>query len=270
MTEIHEKLLNMLKWFHNFCLENEITYYALGGTALGAVRHKGFIPWDDDIDVGIPRHDYERFIGLAMKESRKGKYMIEYPLKNKDSIYAFTKIYDTDTLLIENASLKTKRGIYIDVFPLDGIGNTIDEAYKNYDIENRFIKMWRLRVSPPKKGHEICKYIAHFIIGLTPQFIFGRKYLIKKVNETAKKIDYNKSAYVANLFGVWGKKEITKKSCFGTPNLVKFEDTQIFIAEDADLYLKTMYGDYMKLPPVEERVAKHDCFIDLHKSYLEE
>jgi lipopolysaccharide cholinephosphotransferase len=84
MTELQSRLLEMLKWFHSFCMENNIKYYALGGTALGAIRHNGFIPWDDDIDVGMPREEYNKLIFLMSKKNENTQYEIEVPLQNKN------------------------------------------------------------------------------------------------------------------------------------------------------------------------------------------
>ena len=124
MNEMQSKLLDMMKWFHGYCEENGLRYYALGGTALGAVRHGGFIPWDDDLDVGMPRADYDRMISLCKNGTGNTRYRIEAPGQNRDFIYPFCKAYDTETTLVENARIKAKRGVYIDIFPLDGIGNT--------------------------------------------------------------------------------------------------------------------------------------------------
>lgn len=139
MNELQKKLVDILSWFHNLCNNNNLNYYAIGGTALGAIRHGGFIPWDDDIDVGMPRTDYEKFIKIANKYSKK--YAIEYPGINKDFLYPYAKIYDTQTTLIENKRYKIKRGIYIDVFPLDGIGNTKKESLKNFKKIDILINM---------------------------------------------------------------------------------------------------------------------------------
>ncbi|MDE6558154.1 MAG: LicD family protein, partial [Clostridia bacterium] len=87
MSELQQRLLDMLKWFHAFCVEHNLRYYALGGTLLGAVRHKGFIPWDDDIDVGMPRKDYNRFIKLMKNADGQSVFRLETPLENKDFVY---------------------------------------------------------------------------------------------------------------------------------------------------------------------------------------
>ena len=95
MTELQSRLLEMLKWFHEFCTKNNLTYYAVGGTTLGAVRHNGFIPWDDDIDVGLPRPDYEKLKQIAKdKVNEKTKYYIEFPSDKKEYAASYGKMYD--------------------------------------------------------------------------------------------------------------------------------------------------------------------------------
>ena len=110
LSLLQQKLLDILKWFHLFCEENNLKYYAIGGTMLGVVRHKGFIPWDDDIDVGMPREDYNKFIELT-KNKQFDKYVVESIYdNNKDFFYPMVKIYDTTTTLIENT--RYKRTLY--------------------------------------------------------------------------------------------------------------------------------------------------------------
>ena len=122
MTELQNRLLIMLKWFHEFCVEHNLRYFALGGTLLGAIRHKGFIPWDDDIDVGMPRADYNKLMELS--DQIQSPYVLETPQSPaKDFIYAYCKLFNTDTTLIEKRKKNMKRVIYIDIFPLDGLGN---------------------------------------------------------------------------------------------------------------------------------------------------
>ena len=139
MTELQQELLKILKWFHGFCVENNLRYYADGGTMLGAVRHKGFIPWDDDVDVCMPREDYNKLISLSA--SLPKPYVLETPQSEaKDFLYAFSKIYNTDTTLIEKGKKNIKRGIYLDVFPLDGLGNSEKEAKKNFARTAKLVK----------------------------------------------------------------------------------------------------------------------------------
>ena len=122
-VELKKKLIDMLKWFHNFCVANNIRYYVLGGTMLGAVRHHGIIPWDDDIDVGVVSDDYLKLEGL-FSHTKQTRYKFEGPsTEASDYYYSFSKLYDTSTTLIENTKYRIKRGVYIDIFPLVGMGN---------------------------------------------------------------------------------------------------------------------------------------------------
>lgn len=270
MNELQEKLLLMFKWFHNFCSEHKLVYYALGGTALGAVRHKGFIPWDDDMDIGMPRPDYEKMLDIIKKENNFGQYIIEYPLEYKDSMYPICKVYDTSTTLIENVKKQPRRGIFIDIFPLDGIGNAEEESKNNYRKINFWIDLLNAKRCAIRKGRSLFKNASIILSNLLPDAVFGKEILIKKINKMALKYDYKNNNYIVNLFGAWKEKEIVEKKCFGIPKLHKFEDTKIYIPEDADSYLTSLYGDYMELPPTEKRVSHHDYIkLDLEKSYLE-
>ena len=115
-NKLKPMLVEMMGWFHNFCVNHNLRYYAAGGTMLGAIRHKGFIPWDDDIDIVMPRTDYEKLEQL-MKNQVCKRYLLETPNTDaKDFFYTFSKLYDTETTLIENTKYKIKRGIYLDIF----------------------------------------------------------------------------------------------------------------------------------------------------------
>ena len=270
MNEIQAKLLDMMKWFHAYCEENGLRYYALGGTALGAVRHGGFIPWDDDLDVGMPRADYDRINALCENGTGNAHYRIEAPGQNRDFIYPFCKAYDTETTLVENARIKVKRGVYIDIFPLDGIGNTKEESEKNYRRINRDISLLNTKICALRRGGRPFRNFFIIVGRMIPDFLVSRDGLIEKINRKGAARPYDEYAYVANLFGEWKANEISERACFGTPTLCKFEDTEIYIPEMSDAYLTTLYGDWRKLPPEDKRVSHHDyLMLDLNRSYLE-
>lgn len=268
MTELQGRLLDVLKWFHKLCEREELTYYAQGGTALGAVRHNGFIPWDDDLDVGMPRGDYEKLKRLSEKMNGQSPYYIEFPGERKDFVYPYCKIYDTRTTLIENTRYKTKRGIFIDVFPIDGIGNTMEESIRNFkriDYKNNLLCT---QICALRKGRELYKNASIVLLRAVP-FLDHLK-IIKDIDKLSKLYDYDECNYVANLCGNWHEKEIMDKRWVEKSILCKFEDAQIYIPENYDEYLTRMYGDYMKLPPVEKQITHHDFLcIDLNKSYLD-
>ena len=268
LTEMQNRLLKMLSFFHDFCAKSNICYYAIGGTALGAVRHNGFIPWDDDIDVGLPRPDYERFIRLFPKDNVK--YIVESVYSSDASFcYSFSKIYDTSTTLVENTTTQLKRGIYIDVFPIDGIGNTSKEARKAFLRISRKKNLMTMRTIKINSARKWYKNALLWVVQHIPDRIAGEKKLCFEINRMCKKKKYEENKIVGNLVGAWGKKEIIPKRLLGTPTLHKFENIEVYIPERYDEYLSHIYGDWRKLPPKEKRVSHHGYKLDLNHSYLD-
>lgn len=270
MNDLQNKLVDMLEWFHNFCEENKLRYYIIAGTMLGAVRHKGFIPWDDDIDVGMPRSDYEKLRNIFKNQS-KAKYMFEFPsLDNKEYPFLWAKLYDTTTTFIEKQKYSVKRGIYIDIFPLDGIGDNIDEAIKNYQPIKRITNLnFTISCSVLKRRKWYKNCLILFGGSILSLFV-NRQKLSKKIDELCKKKDFDTCEIVSNLMGGSHEKGLVKREYFGKPTEIKFERLLVYGLEKPNLYLKSMYGDYMKLPPKEAQISYHDSFIlDLNNGYLE-
>lgn len=259
-----------MRWFHSFCEENGLRYYALGGTMLGAARHQGFIPWDDDIDVGMPREDYEKL--AALLQGRSGEqYFLETPdTKAKDYFYPFSKLYDTTTTLVENTKYKIRRGICIDIFPLDGIGNDEEESRRNYPKIKKQYNFLLTRVTGVRKGRKWYKNCAVLFFRLIPGFMLNNKKILKKLVDSCRAYPFDEYKWCGNLCGAWGFKEVMPKAIMGTPTLYQFEDIKIYGAEDFDGYLTSLYGNWRQLPPKEKQVTHHDFIeCDLHKSYLE-
>ena len=261
-------LLDMLAWFHEFCKENDITYYAVGGTMIGAARHKGFIPWDDDIDLVVPRKDYKRLIS-GFKE-QIDHYILESPYSgNKDFLYSYSKLYDINTTYTERTRHNCKRGLYLDIFPLDAIGNSEKEAINNYRKFDRKRKLLLTRTCAIRKERSWYKNLSIIACRLIPSFLIDDKKLSIEVDEIANNLNKPEYLYVANLGGSYGTKEIVKKEVFGKPTLYRFEDIEIYGPEQYDSYLQHIYGDWRKLPPEDKRTTNHDYVeIDLNKSYL--
>lgn len=267
--DVQNCLLEMLKWFHKFCVDHELKYYALGGTQLGAVRHKGFIPWDDDLDIGMPRKDYERLYELLIY-SPGDRYILETPKSQaKEFTYCFSKLYDTHTTLVENLRYKIKRGLYIDIFPLDGMGNTYEESKKHFGKIDRKFKIVLAHTTGIRKGRSLIKNVSViFARTLLTPFINDKK-SIKRINEMCGSKDFDEYKYCANAFGAWRTKEIVPRKVFGEPTLYPFEDMEVYGVEFYDEYLTYIYGNWRELPPEEKRVSHHDFIeIDLEKPYL--
>lgn len=268
ISPIQIKLLNMLEWFHEYCISNNICYYAVGGTVIGAVRHKGFIPWDDDIDLVVPREDYNRLIAEFNKQI--DHYILESPYSgNNDYLYSYAKLYDTETTLTEKTRYPCRRGIYIDIFPLDGIGMTEKEALENFKKVDRKNMFLMTRTCVIRKDRSWYKNASILVSSIIPSFFVNNKKLSISIDKLANSFNNDNASYVANLMGAYRTKEIVKKELFGTPTLYKFEDIEVFIPEKYNDYLTQIYGNWKELPPEGKRHTKHDFVeINLEKSYL--
>ncbi len=261
--KIHKRLLEIMKGLHQVCTENHITYYMVGGTALGARRHQGFIPWDDDVDVGMPRPDYERFAALS-RDKFPNFLELRWYQNTEDSPFQFIKLVDNRTTLIETLYANYVEGLYIDVFPLDGTG------------EDRFFEKMRR-----KKIWALHGMIIHRCSTQFPNAPLKRVAvkLIKKMNldrmhERLEKellsSDYGLCPKTANFLGAWKDREVMEKRVFGKPVLYKFEDTEFYGPQEMDEYLTNLYGDFMTPPPPEKRVFRHNYpFLDFEVPFRE-
>lgn len=269
LTPLQQKLLESLKWFNEFCTDNNLRYYAIGGTILGAIRHQGFIPWDDDIDVGMPRKDYEKLKEIAKTE--KGRFRFEtYDSIAEDYCYAFTKLYDTTTTLVERKRVAVVRGVYIDIFPLDGIGATKKEGLSNYYRFKILNQIFESRVNAIRKGRSWIKNAAVLLLRIVPDFVLDQRLLRIKLNKIGAEYDFDECKYGGNFFGAYWEREIMDLSLLGSPKYYHFEDMMIAGPEDAEGYLKHIYGDWRRLPSKEKQVSHHDYIsCNLNKSYLD-
>lgn len=269
LSPLQSNLLEIFRWFDEFCRQNQLKYYAIGGTLLGTLRHQGFIPWDDDLDVGMPRKDYERFM-LLMK-NQKGRYQYESIFsENDDYCYTMGKLYDTQTTLIEQRRRTIKRGMFIDIFPLDGLGNSLADAKHDY-----FSIKWRLAfhealITCIRPERNFWKNAFIRCVHIIPSFLVNTKELRLKIDSLCSAHDFSKYTYGGNLLGTKFEGEIVPLQWFGEPKEAKFEDLNIYIPFDSDSYLKHIYGDWKKLPPKEKQITAHDFIVcDLNTSYLD-
>ncbi len=266
MTEIQDRLLTMLKWFDSFCIKNNLTYFAIGGTLLGAIRHSGFIPWDDDIDIALPRDDYNKLLQIFPKNNKQ--FELETPYSRKrDFLFSFSKLYDKSTTCIENVKPVCKRGLYIDIFPLDGIGSDLTWK-KNFRKFDSLRMLLLSRTCATRKGRGLLKNSLTILMRIIPQFLIDNKRLSIKVDKTAAHYSFNKSEYVGNLMGAYRIREVFPKAFLGKPTRYKFENIEIYGPENYDAYLSHIYKNWRQLPPEDKRHGAHSwLYLDLHKPY---
>lgn len=260
IQEMRSIQLDILQNVHDFCVKNNIHYSLCGGTLIGAVRHKGYIPWDDDIDIMMPRPDYEKFIFLFSKaeEIENQDYRITNPFTDKQCFLPFSKVVNTKTRLIENYDRSMDNlGVYIDVFPVDGLPADNKKKILYWKFINK-IKLLNSTIydKNDKKEHGIKKVfrlVLFYLFRILPANIFA-----KRINRIAMKNNFENSDFVADSIFGYGQKEEVSKKVFEDFISLDFEDRVFYAMKGYDIYLKNVYGDYMQLPPVEKQVAKHD------------
>lgn len=173
--------------------------------------------------------------------------------------------------MIENTRLKIKRGIYLDIFPLDGIGNTQEESERNYKPIHWKYNLLLTRVTGIREGRSWLKNTAVKIARLIPEWLLDNKKLLQSLDRDCKKFVFDGSVWVGNLVGAWRFKEIMPKEYFGRPTLYEFEGHMMYGPEQMDAYLTRLYGHWHQLPPVEKQKTHHDYIVcDLNKSFLSE
>lgn len=249
--------LNIMDEIHRVCESENIRYYMIGGTLLGAVRHKGFIPWDLDIDIGMPREDYERFEKYCRANLR---YPYTYLDHNSCRCYprphALISRLDTK-VTIKHDHLNPKLmelGIYVDVFPLDNAPDDLGLREKQAKTLLRLRKFKAIRI-PYSFSYKKWKRYAHYLVSALLSWIpvqkinsLQQKQMKKYQNQNTKCICSMASQYAY-------KKQCMDKEIYGLPILLEFEGRKYYAPAKYKEYLTQLYGDYMQLPPVEKREA---------------
>lgn len=259
--EVQQISLELLKEVHEFCIDNNIKYTLFSGTLIGAIRHHGFIPWDDDLDIALPRPDYDKFIHSF--KSKKGNKLFSREIQTDKVSIAFARFCEMNktTVIDSHPWIQEEKGVWIDIFPLDGID-------KDYNLaQNRIEKIfdiWHLgcniRLSKAStkyhksyllKIRQIIKRIYYFFIS-----IIFRPY--DKHIKLCKELDYKDAVYYANLaWPGWKMREYCPKHVLDDYILVPFEDSKFYVMKGYDESLRLKYGDYMQMPPIDQRKATH-------------
>ena len=260
--------LEIFKVIKEICENNNITYYLSSGTLLGAARHRGFIPWDDDMDICMPRPDYNRFRELVSDQLPEDYFCIDF--RNRD-----TNDFCVGTMIkIASKKVKVRRlrgdghtetvdNAWVDVFPLDGLPNgELHRKLYGYRLKvtKRLLSLskWKEEGVAPQKSTR--KRIMGKVITLfhIPQILnLDRKKQRYRIDNLLQKYDYYKSDYCINMLGDYELREIVPTVMYGEPKDMIFEGISAAGPADPDGVLKIIYGDYMKLPPTESQICKH-------------
>lgn len=259
----NEILVRILSAFIKICKQNGLRYYCAGGTAIGAVRHQGMIPWDDDVDVFMPRPDYDIFIDLC-NHTDLGDFEMMTPHNNDKYPLYFSKFVDHHTTLVEDIHIPFVTGLYIDVFPLDG---TSDDQQKALILKRKFAK-WANRLNAISTRNSFAKYFSllstrkewgRFAVK-TLGFLFRkatRSYILRRMDGICASYSFDTSKNVVTYCGVYDSREIYPKAWIENAATLCFEGLSVDLPGEYDKYLRNFFGDYLQLPPVEQRTTIH-------------
>lgn len=256
LEEIKEIELNILKFVRNVCQENHLKYFLCGGTLLGAIRHKGFIPWDDDIDVLMPREDYRKLIEI-LKDNDKYRSISLY--HNEDYYYSFAKVIDLSTDFIETQLQRPIKGygVYIDIFPIDGLSKSKlgRNAHFNMVLLLRQLLYLSLNKSYPLSIYHL-NSVPKYIVWRFATLVEWKRWIII-IERLATKFDFHHGDMAACIVAGYGKKELMHKAVFKKAISVEFEGEQFSAPVGFNEYLTNLYGNYMELLPEEKRISHH-------------
>ncbi len=260
LQQLKDIEIQLLVQVHKICEEQGWRYSLGGGTLLGAVRHGGFIPWDDDIDIMMSRPDYDAFISYCITH-KDIPFKIKSWETDKSYVDLSAKVYEPNTVLVDDNTCEYKEqiGVFIDIFPIDGLANSYKQAKKVFNSTS--FKRALLVAAQWKRFFKSKTHAWYYEPFRLAMFILSRfvdkQKLFDKVQNKYKKIDFDKVDFAAAVGGSYREKEILRKCVFTELTKLTFENKEFSAIANYDMYLSSIYGNYMELPPEEKRVSHH-------------
>lgn len=262
LEEIQKESFKVLKKLDEICSKNNITYYLAFGTLIGAIRHKGYIPWDDDVDVWMPRESYERFADIIKQSNELNNYKLCDRQNTRNYVYnikRFSNIEFEYTNIVENEK-PFDCGVFVDVYPLDYCDN-LEEAEKCESSIHKLSKLYSAYVG--NSSDNLFNKIAKRILSIILKVLWGNEgyYHVDKLerNEISK-LKAKEKKYLICFFST-SRVFPTKSEWFSSSIDYDFENVKLKVPVGYDSILKTIYGDYMKLPPENSRNPYHGYLI---------
>ena len=259
LDEIKQTELNILLEFSKICDENDLTFYLCGGTLLGAVRHKGFIPWDDDIDICMARPEYNRLAKLAKENKlRKPDWLQIVCYDNRTSRFPFIKVLDKRTVVYNDFFKENENdNLWIDLLPVDGIPESEAETEELYRTVTRYRKYVQMKYVRPFEGKSLTKKLIKPFLSLWAHIVNTDRYNERIVQmSTANRYEDSKTVGIVTE-GLYGVKEGIPKDAYEKSIEVEFEGHTFKATSYWHEYLSNLFGDYMQLPPEDKRKT-HD------------
>lgn len=259
LKEIKECEFETLCYIDSICKKMSLRYTLIGGSLLGAVRHNGFIPWDDDIDISMPRPDYEKIINY-LKDSNS-KYQVVCSSVNSNYKELSAKVFDSTTVIEDTVvnRFNFHCGVYIDIFPVDGLGNSYKESlsrFRKSAFERELLNAANWKKYERSKTRAFYYELIRFPFYLLSRVI-NPDHLIKKIEKRYSNIDFDKSKYVIVISGVYREKEIMQYEVYRDYIELSFEGKKFSCIKQYDIWLSKVFGNYMSLPPKEKQVSHH-------------
>lgn len=264
------KIFAILSFLIDFCEQNHLRYYVCAGSALGAVRHKGIIPWDDDIDIMMPRKDYETLL-RKLSSMDDMPYGLAYPTPANAYYLRFAKVYDKESTLLEQPELRYVIGPFVDIFPVDGCPDdkvSTEALFQKYQYYYYYFSITSTYWEKKDYLFHLSKKLYKRVFTQLLTHCFRRSfryYTLKKMKEIESMYDYDSSSKVITWCGQQTcEREIHDREWMGEGTELPFENLMVKAPSNYDAYLKCMYGDYMTPPPAEKRITHHSvAYINL-------